>query len=156
MNCDNENAEDTIFCHHCLSLLKENLPLDYRERNFDRLRLACFYLFNDEISKDDFIELLDAIKAQVEINLAEMQGMEIAPLEIEKEIGPQRELTVNGMVLFLEGVNLLYTYPERGDFEILEQALNLAETGNSMLNEAIRIIREQEGIQGEGVLNLEL
>lgn len=155
-NCENENAENTIFCHSCLSLLEDAVPLDCRGKNFDRLRMACSFIANDEIAKDDFIELLNELRELVIRNLGELRGAESASPETEKEIGLQRELTLNGMTLFLESLNMLYSYPESRDFKLLVEALSLAETGNTMLNEAIGIIREQEGIQGEGVLNLEL
>lgn len=153
--CENENPEETIFCHFCLSLSEDSLPAGYRGKNFDRLRQACFGFFNDEISAEELRSVLDTLRETVIENLEVVQTMECDSQVIE-EISAQRDLALQGMTLFLEALESLYAYPEEREFSILEESLSRAEQGNAMLNEAIGIIREQEGICGEGVLNLRI
>jgi hypothetical protein len=143
--CQEANEERSLFCRHCLAgIPSPGLGEDYRNENINLIRQACRNYARSLLSREDFIAALEGMKLVVIASIASLNELPMTE-KLERDVGQQMSLIAEGLHFFRNGLDaLLSAAPERS-IQALARGLKVAEKGNHLLNEGLKIISCEEG-----------
>lgn len=102
---------------------------------------ACQRAADGEWDVETFADYIDQLAEKLAERENFIKQIEIPPEAIE-EVKEELEVGFNGIALWNDGVARASQFVDDGDFNHLEEGLDLVRQGNDLLNEAMRINRE--------------
>lgn len=146
VKCGQQNAPGQNFCQQCNSVLpKISDPgqVNHQKVNerYLQLKEASDKVLAGTWSVDEYGAFLESISRVLAQKEQEIREMEIPPEAIE---GFREELEVgfSGIEMYNQGVTIMLAYVADGDEAHIHEGLELVREGNDLINEAMRINRD--------------
>jgi hypothetical protein len=142
--CREENEERCLFCRRCLAGIRSPaLGEDYRNEHVELLRQACSNYAGGLLPHEYFIAHLQEMRHIVAGSAASLEAFAMTE-ELRRDVGKQMSLIAEGLLFFNEGLDALSSLGPEATIETLARGLTMAEKGNHLLNEGLKIIDNQE------------
>lgn len=111
------------------------------DRHLQEVEDACQRIASGEWDTDQFADYIDQLAEKLQERENFIRQIEIPPEAIE-DMREELEVGFSGISHWNDGVNRLAQFIEETDIAHLEEGLDLCRQGNDLLNEAMRINRE--------------
>ena len=148
IRCGHTNGYGGNYCARCNAVLPKMTHVPQVETEapvvndrYLRIKEACDQVLYGERSPEEFATYIDEIIIALETKDQEMREIEI-PDESYDDFREELEVGFSGVELFLEGLRTLRLYTEQPEESHLQAGLELILEGNTLINDAMRINRE--------------
>lgn len=148
IKCGHTNTFGQKFCTGCNAVLPKmtHVPQATAEPSFVnerylRIQAASEQVLRGESNVEDYAVFLDEVYEALSVKEQEMRSIEIPP-ETFEDFREELEVGFAGIEMYFEGVRTLQLYVEQQDSSHIEAGLELIREGNELVNQAMRINRE--------------
>ncbi|MHB2020777.1 MAG: hypothetical protein ACYCW6_27885 [Candidatus Xenobia bacterium] len=145
--CGSQNAPGSNFCNECNAALPKMQQTDsftppprINER-YMQIKDAGDKVVSGEISLEEYCTFLDRVISVLEEKERQIREIEIPPEAVE-DFREELETGFTGIDLYNQGLQTMRYYAEEPDAVHIETGLQLIREGNEMINDAMRINRE--------------
>jgi len=149
IKCGGSNPDSVNYCESCGAALPKMpqshvAPPQQVNERFNQLRDAGEKVINGEWTTEEFISFLNGISsvlAQKEHEIKEILESEI-PQEAYSDFEDELNVGFSGIDSYNQGIAEMLYYGEDQDPAHIDAGLNMIKDGNELINEAMRINRE--------------
>jgi hypothetical protein len=149
VKCGHQNAGGQNYCQHCNAILPKisqavpeatAAPQKVNER-YLQLKDAGDKVVSGAWTVEEYGVFLENISKILTQKEQEIREIEIPPEAVE-DFREELEVGFAGIDLYNQGVSIMKLFLEDGEPSHIEEGLELIREGNEMINEAMRINRE--------------
>lgn len=119
----------------------DNSEPEVIDQHLSEIEEACQYVADGEWTPEQFGDYIEQLAEKLAERENFIKQIEIPPEAIE-EVKEELEVGFSGIAHWNDGVSRMMQYLEDADISHLEDGLDLCRQGNDLLNEAMRINRE--------------
>jgi hypothetical protein len=148
MKCGHSNSFGQKFCSSCNAVLPKmtHVPQVAAEPTFVnerylKIQAASEQALSGELSLEDYAAFLGSVYDALVIKEQEMREIEIPP-ETFEDFQEELEVGFAGVEMYFEGLRTLQLFVEQQEPSHIEAGLELVREGNELVNQAMRINRE--------------
>lgn len=145
--CGQLNPAGANYCHGCSSVLPkvvldaEAVTHEKVTERYQQLKEAGEKVLGGTWSVEEYATFLDDISNLLAQKEQEIRDIEI-PADALEDFRQEIEIGFSGLELYTNGISTMRQFLTDGDEAHIQQGLELIRDGNEMINEAMRINRE--------------
>lgn len=150
MTCGEQNPAGNINCQKCNANLQQSPDAPQQKTSpqhqkvnerYMQLKEAGDNVLSGAWTVDEYSNFLDHISRVLAQKEQEIRDIEIPP-EAFEDFRQELEIGFSGIELYTNGINMMREFLQDNDASHIEAGLDLIQNGNEMINEAMRINRE--------------
>jgi hypothetical protein len=147
VKCGQHNAPGQNYCHQCNTLLpkiSDSVQESSHQKKNERylqLKEAGDKVLSGAWTLEEYAAFLDNISRVLSMKEQEIRDMEIPPEAIE-DFRQELEVGFSGIQLYNQGIVTMKLYLDDQDSTHLQEGLEMVREGNELINDAMRINRD--------------